>query len=281
MKLCITMISNRPQMAKERWLSSVHKLDPLRAKIDTCFSFVFEEPFSAAEAVPYTALGATKIVKKRNAKRFNWWPDRNEVMKQSPADIYLMTDDDCRFGGPTTSGYTSWKRYHDAILYMEKNPSCGAVCMLPFLGGAPSGKKILIAEDDLFALGSGLLLRRLPDLDYSHKVFDIPGALDESGAVFSRIERGYYTAKTFNTPTFRPPTKKVEPGAKHPGYDDDYINTKGLGSVIRKRYDDPTWHHNARRIPHGCLASYHIQCKLRGFKPRYGEPNENSAAAAE
>jgi len=269
MKLCITMISNRPRMARERWLSSIHKLDPLREKIDTVFSFVLQEPFTEEDAVPYKALGATKLVKKSTAKRFNWWPNRNEVVKAHKADFYLMTDDDHRFGGPTPSGYTSWERYYDAIMYMEENPDCGAVCLLPFLGGTPSGKKILIAEKDLFALGSGLLLRRLPDLDYSHKVFDIPGALDESGAVFSRIECGYYTAKTFNTPTICPPTKRVEPGAAHPSYDDNYINSKGIGGLIRKRYNDPTWHHNARRIPIGCLASYHTQCELRGFKPRY------------
>ena len=271
MKLCITMISNRPTMARERWLSSIGKLDPLLRKVNTDFAFVFEEPFTAEDAVPYTTLGSVKIEKKRNAKRYNWWPDRNNVMRAIKADYYLMTDDDCRFGGPTPQGYTSWKRYYDAIQYMDKHPDCGVVCCLPFLGGTPFGNRILVSERDLFALGSGLLLRRLPDLDYSHKVFDIPGALDESGAVFSRIERGYYVAKTYNTPTKRPPTKRVEPGAAHPGYDDDYINTKGIGNAIRKRYNDPDWHHNARRIPTGCLESYHIQCKLQGFKPRYRE----------
>jgi len=146
MKLCITMISNRPRMARERWLSSIHKLDPLREKIDTVFSFVLQEPFTEEDAVPYKALGATKLVKKSTAKRFNWWPNRNEVVKAHKADFYLMTDDDHRFGGPTPSGYTSWERYYDAIMYMEENPDCGAVCLLPFLGGTPSGKKILIAE---------------------------------------------------------------------------------------------------------------------------------------
>jgi hypothetical protein len=256
-------------MARDRWLSSLNKLDSLREKIDCCFAFVFEEPFTVEASVPYMDLGPVVIHKKRNDQRFNWWPDRNEVMTLKTADYYLMTDDDCRFGGPTPLGYTSSQRYYDGVLYMEENVDCGAVIMLPFLGGSPSGHKIMVADRELFALGSGLILRKLSGFDYSHSTFNRPGALDEPAAVFSRIERGYYAARTFNTPTSRPPTKKVQPGSAHPAYDDDFINTEGIGKQIRDRYQDPDWHHNARRIPKGCVTSYREQCRVLGFEPKY------------
>jgi hypothetical protein len=272
MKLCITMISNRPEMARKRWLASIDKLNPLQKKVGTYFTFIFEKPFSEDDAIPYLEFGYVELREKRHAKRFNWWPDRNEVIKMATADYYLMTDDDCRFGGTTPTGYSSWKRYYDAIRYMDRHPDCGAVCLLPFLGGTPFGEKIMVADRDMYALGAGLLLRRLPELDYSIEEFNRPGALDEPAAIFSRIERGYYCAKTYNTPTIRPPTKRVEPGANHPAYDDDFINNKGIGRVIRDRYDDPKWHINTRRIPKGCLESYFIHCKLRGIKPKHKEP---------
>jgi hypothetical protein len=258
MKLAITMISNRPKMAYERWLNSVHKLDKLLDRVPTSFSFVFEEPFTQELALPFQKLGRVVLKKKRKDKIFNWWPDRNEVCRNAAgAQYWLMTDDDCRFGGPTPLGYESWRRYHDAIKYLDAHPSCGGVICLPFLGGSASGSKIMVAHRELFALGSGLLLRNVSkqhSFFYSMKVFDRAGALDEPAACFSRIEKGYYIARTFNTPTARPPTKRVQPGPEaHPTYNSDMINSVGIGSVIRNRYDDHTWDHNTRRIPHGCL----------------------------
>lgn len=260
-KLTITMISNRPTIAYDRWLASIGKLDPLVKKISAKFAFVFEEPFTPKLAEPFRELGPVRIKKKRSAKIFNWWPDRNEVCAMAKdAQYWLMTDDDCRFGGPTPSGYESWRRYWDAVKYLDKHPDCGGVICLPFLGGTPTGAKIMPAHRELFALGSGLLLRNVRKdhgFYYSMKVFDLPGALDEPAACFSRIEKGYYIARTFNTPTARPPTKRVQPGPEaHPTYNSDMINSIGIGGVIRKRYRDPDWDHNLRRIPNGCLEMH-------------------------
>lgn len=271
MKLCITMMSNRPEVAKNRWLASVNKLDDLLYHIPCGFSFIFEEPFKSEDAKPYEKLGPVQIVKKRKAKIFNWWPDRNGVIAQQKAKYYLMTDDDCRFGGPTPKWYESWKRYYDAVKHLDQNKDCGGVICLPFLGGSPFGHDIMLAERELFALGSGLILRKIPGMDYSLEAFNKPGALDEPAACFSRIERGYYISRTFNTPTSRPPTKRVEKKSAHAAYDDDYINTRGIGSVIRSRYNDPSWHHNSRRIPSGCLSDYHISCTLNKWKPKYAK----------
>jgi hypothetical protein len=264
------MISNRPEMARERWLASVGKLSPLLQKVDTAFSFVLDAPFTATDALPYTALGATQIVRSGKGM-FNWWPNRTKTIQAVKADYYLMTDDDCRFGDKTPSGFSSWQRYLDAIKYMEKNPDCGVVCMSSFFGGTPFGRKIITKDNILFASACGLLLRNIPELDYSHNAFNQAGALEDVAAVFSRIERGYYAAKTFNTPTAKPPSKRIEPGAPNRGYDDNYVYVDGLGKIIRDRYNDPKWHNDERRIPAGCLESYHIQCRLRGTNPVYKE----------
>jgi hypothetical protein len=257
MKLAITMISNRPETAHERWLASVHKLNKLRDKVDTSFSFVFEAPFTQALALPFQKLGRVTLKPKSKAPIYNWWPNRNQACANAPdAEYWLMTDDDFRFGGPTPLGYESWRRYYDAIKYLDANPSCGGVCCLPFLGGSASGSKIMVAHRELFALSRGLLLRNVGNFLYSLNVFNLPGALDEPAACFSRIELGYYFARTFNTPTVLPPTHKVQPGNTHPAYNSDTINTVGIGSVIRKRYNDPDWDHNTRRIPIGCLEMH-------------------------
>src|SRR5262245_21079858 len=149
--LGITMMSNRPDMAAERWLQSVSKLKPLHKHFTVGYSFVVEEPFT--DVKEYKKLGKVTTVKKRNAIRFNWWPDRNKACEQIDAKYWLMTDDDCQFGGPTPLGYESWKRYADGIMYMEAHPDCGAVLCLPFLGGSVAKEAIMLANHDLFALG--------------------------------------------------------------------------------------------------------------------------------
>jgi hypothetical protein len=253
-KLAICLVSNRPDVLRSRWLATLPKLDRLRDRFDVGFSFQLQWPITHDLVKELEKLGPVDLHPPHPGSPFNWYPYREAACENVDAEYYLSTDDDFKFGGTTPSGWSCADRYIDAIEWMDRHPSFGALAMKSFLGGASFGRDVVPAQREIFSMGSGILLRHIgTPWRFADPIFNVAGALDDLASVYSRIERGSFAARTFNVPVSRLPTKKVKRGSVHEAYDEDWIYKYGLGRTIRERYNDPSWTFDSWKLPKGLV----------------------------
>ena len=250
-KVGIILVSNREQIIRTHWLSTLKALNKFRDHIDVGFSFVLEEPISLAFAKEMGRLGHVSYKRKIGAPVFNWIAEKDEACRNIEAKYWLNTDDDFLFDGiNTTGGWKTWERYRDAVQYLDCNPKCGYVMMDGFMGGHAFKEQIRYVKSAMFSIARGSFLRNLhKEWCYARPELNRPGALDETTSVYSRLEEGYYAARGFNTPVHKVPTKRLGDNHSKIEYDNAYIYTKGIGAAIRKHYDEPDWRYETKKLP--------------------------------
>jgi len=248
-KIGIILVSNREQVIRDNWLSTLKALDKFRDKIDTGFSFVVQEPVSESLIRELQKLGP--VVHKKKMSPFNWVETKNEACRNVDAKYWLNTDDDFKFDGMNTTGdWTTAERYMDAVIYLDDHPKCGYVMMNGFFGGHAFGKEIRLAKTGMWALRCGAFLRNVTkEWTYARPELNRPGALDETAAVYSRIEEGYFPARGFNTPVYNGRTKRIQDNHDRIEYNNAYIYSKGIGAAIREYYDEPNWRYETKKLP--------------------------------
>jgi len=255
------MFSNRPEMIQDRWLDGAEEIARLAKKVDVSVCGLLESPAVIMHKAIVDVIPKARVeVKKAGKGVFNFCEWREDVCRMDEkADLFLMTDDDMRFVSVTNSGYNWHSRVFDCIKYMTKHDKCGFICMKNFLGGSPSGKRVMeFWEKPIYEHGAGLLLRNMHHRNfiYSKKELARPGALDETAACYSRIEEGYFPAKTFNVPTAKLASKRINGENVPDYYKASYLNKQDIAGAIRSRYEDPEWDYNQRRLPPKLIEMY-------------------------
>lgn len=176
-------------------------------------------------------------------------------------DFYICADDDMKFNEGTAG------RYGQVLEYMEMNRRCGFVMAMGHLGGYRFGEDILETNEMIWWTNRGLFLRRLLEVSWLFAPWDALyclGTLEETYAVYSRLELGYYGAKSFNFPVVHRATSVNSKDAfnkvasKKRRYDPevDLHNPKFdcLLKHIQQRWDDPRWIYSNKSLPRGLAA---------------------------
>jgi len=144
------------------------------------------------------------------------------------ADLFILIDDDFVFRHNVADYYAA------AIKYFEDNPACGYLqCKRP---SSFDARKIVPTLVNYWGTNRGFFIRNLGDgnlLYDDESVLDIPGAFEQQVAVFCRMERGFFGAKTFNVPV------SMRRMARHEDF-------KEFSAKDNYRYDPETSSHNPK-----------------------------------
>lgn len=257
MKLAILIPTYRPEMAVYDFLPTLIHIQPL-AKFST-FLVNFQDPYDNGD-VSYFVREVLKLGFKIRHTHSGTWerPQKMALMREQTAelggedfDLYLNIDDDFKFSpGTPTQRKSSGLKYLDCIDYMAVNDRCGAINVKSFLGGKPWGEKIAPHFDDMFATNRGLFLRKIPGMLFtSQAALGIIGGLEETIAVYSRIEQGYYPAKQMNNPTIHITGDHEKYKERTSNMHNEELIENQSGAFIRERWIDPDWKYDKRRVP--------------------------------
>ena len=180
---------------------------------------------------------------------------REEIAKlYNDSDFYIFWDDDMKFSPNVAI------RYRQIIEFLIQNPRCGSVM------ATPHSKKILppgIERRDniMWSTYSGLFLRNLKDQKWrvvNGDSLKCKGGLEDTYAIYSRMDLGYWAAKAYNVPVIHHATRiddRFEETAEWKGRypkEDDMHNPKNLDIIklIMSKWDE-NWFYKSGRIPRG------------------------------
>lgn len=177
------------------------------------------------------------------------------------ADAYICADDDMIFRTGSN------ERYWRCADYLTDNEACGAIMCMGALGGHAKGTKIHPSPEGAgwWWTNRGLFLRRIARTAWLFcppDAHDMPGGYEECYAVYSRINRGYYPAKTYTVPVthFSIAADNMQnflatrhkKGERYPVEEDIHNpSNQPILNLIRRKWDDPTWTMQAKRLPFG------------------------------
>jgi hypothetical protein len=204
----------------------------------------------------YTDMAEVRYSRKNYKPPVSMCWIRENICKLDPyADIYINMDDDLKFNNPSVA-----KAYGQVEEFMRINPKCGMVMCMGFLGGTPSGKNIVPTNDRIWNTRHGLFLRNVKEDDWLFVPKDgtkCKGGLEETYAVYSRMDLGYWGAKLMNVNVTHRTSKGIDkqnfkPVERYNPETDIHnptINSEGIGALIKKKWDDPQWEHSKKKLP--------------------------------
>lgn len=255
MKIGFCLISNRP----EKTIRFINSFQHAIVKgYEYSFHLSYEKQFTnehlriIKEKINQIDKSIKVIFSKRETEtgRFHYYKSRMHSFSTAEfCDYLIMVDDDIVFtDGKQTKKYkwSAGERYIDAVKYLENNSNCGIVYMKSYLGGASLGRKFIMMRGGFFDTGLGVVFRG-KSRKYKNiidDIFNVPGGCVDTSIGISAIMNGYYAAKTFNTTAKKDQTKKMfivkgksdKNNSSDPAYSFSYLETKGVISVLIKRY---------------------------------------------
>lgn len=110
-------------------------------------------------------------------------------------DYVMMADDDFKFG------QNSFKKYDQAVDYLDIHPDCGMVQCAGFLGGYLWAEAIRSRMYGIFWTDRGLIFRTRAGIYFPPHYSELLGLGEEHLVCLSWIVRGYYLARQLNNPT--------------------------------------------------------------------------------
>lgn len=258
MKIGIAITTNNPKVTFSSFLPTLENITEINSK--AVFLINFQPPWGVNQILEAIRVIEGNGFEVRRTFTGGWdKPIEIMAMREEAAllgedcDAYLLCDDDFKFSsGTPQQKKSSGMKYLDCINFLEENERCGVITVKGFLGGYQWGEDIKRVWHDMYSTNRGLFLRKIEGFNIApEETLVIRGGLEESIAVFARLERGYWPAKQMNNPTISYTERVDDESLPLDDFHHPEVIKKNAQAYIQRKYSDPNWDYQKKKIPKG------------------------------